>query len=324
MNEIFISYKVHNRKTAIEYYKKLKDKDLNVWFDQLIPKGSNWDTMIKRHIKSASLVLCLISKESLIDDWVLNQIKYARKYKKQIIFLSLDDTPDKEFVRRYNLEYLYKNFDEINFNFNCSTNPYINYVETKKDIKGYFQSPYPIILIMSFLAIYMSCYGLNILNIYLRTDYGYLGAGVVGLFLISLIPNKIVSYINNALSLGLLIVAMYIIEPYYVSSISINPLVFMLFYFICFLYRNSNRNLAVTIISTLFYTMLFGALAASSMIFSEYILNFDASFICIIITLIYIIYSTIKNKKYYEKLTKYRMAKKELLNDYKKEKELCE
>ena len=38
MIDVFISYKVADRKTAIEYYKALKEKRLNVWFDQLIPK----------------------------------------------------------------------------------------------------------------------------------------------------------------------------------------------------------------------------------------------------------------------------------------------
>lgn len=46
MNDIFISYKVHNRAKAIEYYRVLKAQGYSVWFDQFVPIGANWKSTI--------------------------------------------------------------------------------------------------------------------------------------------------------------------------------------------------------------------------------------------------------------------------------------
>ncbi|MBD5391092.1 TIR domain-containing protein, partial [bacterium] len=60
MNHIFISYKVHNRKKAIEYYKILLGKHYSVWFDQLVPEGADWKETIREQIKNSNVVVCLL------------------------------------------------------------------------------------------------------------------------------------------------------------------------------------------------------------------------------------------------------------------------
>ena len=105
MIDVFISYKVTDRKTAIEYYKSLKAQKINAWFDQLIPRKEKWDKHLKMKMADSKIVLCLISGNTIKDKWISNQIYFARKYHKRIIFI-LYTLPFCRYLMRKNQQFL--------------------------------------------------------------------------------------------------------------------------------------------------------------------------------------------------------------------------
>lgn len=278
MNEIFISYKVHNRAKAIEYYKILKEKGYQVWFDQLIPQGQNWQTTITKKIAECKCVLCLLSKQALINDWVLKQVKLAKKHNKQIIFLIIDSSDIKIF-KAFKIDNYYVDFKEIDFANYYRDNNLDEYKYLVKEARKSYNHPFLITGLYTIITIFLLCYGLKLLNLNLNTNYGYLSLGITGLLLFTFIPKKWIYPVNTVIGAGLLSYCIYGFDNFYISGISINASFFIGFYIFAMLFRYSQYKLPINILLSLFYTMFVVVTMSSLMIFFKYFFDIDISFI---------------------------------------------
>lgn len=275
MNDIFISYKVHNRRTAIEYYKTLKEREYQVWFDQLVPKGADWKETIAQEIKNSKLVICLLSEACLLDDWVLFQINTAKKYHKDIIYVALDDTDwqkHKEFKVK---KEVCDNLEDI---------PLDKYLASEKDVKESIRGlPVLSIGLMTIFSVLCLIVGLDFFNLSLNYLYGCILVGITCLLALSFWNKRIVYLIQGLLAVGLLCITIYLVPPYYISAVSINSMFFLLFYLFAFVLRYSKINLWLALLASVFYAILITVLDAAIVIFANHFFDFDCSWISIVI-----------------------------------------
>lgn len=281
MNNIFISYKVHNRATAIEYYKYLKDRQYQVWFDQLVSKNADWKKTIQREIKNSKIVLCLLSRACLLDDWVLYQLKMARKYNKDVFFIALDDTPWEEHPE-YKVKKTYRSLYDFVFRVQLSGHPTKKHLETGL--------PFLNIGLMAIFTCFALLLGINFRHIALDYKYGCIMAGILFLLVLSYFHKRIVYIIQSILAIGLLAVTIYIIPPYYASGISINAVFFIAFYVFCFVLRYSKINLWLALLSALFYSVFITAFIAAIVVFANYFYDYDCIWISLILLSSFLIY----------------------------------
>nr|MDE5546345.1 toll/interleukin-1 receptor domain-containing protein [Anaeroplasmataceae bacterium] len=248
MNDIFISYKVHNRRTAIEYYKSLKEREYQVWFDQLVPKGADWKKTIAQEIKDSKLVICLLSEACLLDDWVLFQINTAKKYHKDIVYVALDDTDWQEHKEYKVKKEVCRYLEDIPFD-----NYLLNEEDARERIRGL---PVLSIGLMTIFSVLGLIAGLDFFNLSLNYLYGCILAGITCLLVFSFWNKRIVYLIQSLLAVGLLCITLYLVPPYYISAVSINSMFFLLFYLFAFVLRYSKINLWLALLASLFYAIL--------------------------------------------------------------------
>ncbi|MCM1130291.1 MAG: toll/interleukin-1 receptor domain-containing protein [Roseburia sp.] len=334
MNDIFISYKVHNRKRAIEYYKTLKEKGLVVWFDQLVPQGADWKKTIDSQIQNSKLVFCLLSQYCLLDDWVLFQLTAARKYQKEIIFICLDDTAWEEHIEYAVGGAVYHQFEEIPFeqyllyskeiNQELHLNEPLENESVEESVKEEIAIDPPLlnqdrgalpkeevlndqikdtqpkpkhILLPVFnigSMVIFSCIGLlvglDFFNVSLDHRYGFVLIAITILLLLSYIHKKVIFILQAILAITTLCLTIYIVPPYYISSISINAIFFMIFYFFAFTIRYIGNKIWLGLLKAIGYTVLFSSLVATIIIFVNHFWDYDCSWISIVFLSLFLIY----------------------------------
>ena len=89
---IFISYSHKDADEVFSELKKFKKEKYNIWYDQGIDVGIDWDDAIAEALENCSLFVCFISKNSLGSDNVINEIKFADDENKDIVLIYLDDS----------------------------------------------------------------------------------------------------------------------------------------------------------------------------------------------------------------------------------------
>src|SRR4051812_44207760 len=90
----FLSYSRADQAFAARLARDLREKGINLWFDQLdIPPGRNWDAAIHQALYGAGAVLFLISPYSVSSENVLNEISVAVESGKWIVPLMLANVP---------------------------------------------------------------------------------------------------------------------------------------------------------------------------------------------------------------------------------------
>ena len=284
MHDVFISYKVMNRPFAIEYFTRLKEMKLDVWFDQLIPHNEKWAKHIRKNIIDSKFFLCLLSKDIINDKWVLNQLEIARRYNKRIIFLKLDETPIEEFKKYKIKEEVYESFDNINFSeLTSPKQKYKDYLYYSELSYTKNNNPFLLVGIISIISILTYFLGINLLNLSVGMEISYLFIGIIGMFFLSLRVDFKIFFINSIISIVLLLIGMYILEPYYITDISIVPLIYMMIYFFTFLIRYSNyKNKILAYLFGLLYSLFLVAFTGSVNIFFIYIFNLDVSWFNIV------------------------------------------
>ena len=82
MSHIFISYSKKNRDYARQLADKLLELGFDVWIDDRIDYGENWEREIFKAIDGCSAFVVLMTPESYESDWVLRECQYADKRKK--------------------------------------------------------------------------------------------------------------------------------------------------------------------------------------------------------------------------------------------------
>lgn len=100
--EIFISYSSKNYSEAQHLGKELSLMGVSHWLapNQLI-YGPEYSGQITEAIRNASILIVLISKDSMQSHQVLNEIALATEYKKEIIAYRLDDEPLNDSFKYY-------------------------------------------------------------------------------------------------------------------------------------------------------------------------------------------------------------------------------
>ena len=93
---IFISYKHEDDIRVYPIIKKFHDLGLNIWYDQGLPKGLNYDIQIANHILNSSLFVTFITKEVMRcandqKDYLIRELKVAEYADKNYLPIYLDD-----------------------------------------------------------------------------------------------------------------------------------------------------------------------------------------------------------------------------------------
>ena len=279
MIDVFISYKVTDRKTAIEYYKSLKAQKINAWFDQLIPRKEKWDKHLKMKMADSKIVLCLISGNTIKDKWISNQIYFGRKYHKRIIFIKLDNTPIELFKNLKIKEPVFNSLEDVNIQKYFKPDyVYEDYLYLSEIVYKKQNKPFLMTGIISLLTIFTFFYGINIFNLHLNNQISFMFLGVLICYLFSFISSKKMYLISGIISVGLLTLSMYVIEPYYITDISVIPLIFMLIFFFMYLVRYSNiKNFSLNFITSLLYASFLVAFTGAVNVFFIYLFNLDVS-----------------------------------------------
>lgn len=289
MNDIFISYKVHNRKIAIEYYKKLLDEKYTVWFDQLVPAGADWKKTIEEQIKKSRLVICLLSKACLLDDWVLFQLKAANKYHKDVMYVTLDDTKWDEHPEYKVFKHVYDELEEVPLGKYFKSHSYVEYKTLGNPLLTFG--------LLTIITCWILLSGIKIMNLAIDYRYGFISLGILAILALSYINHKFVYILQSILALGLLATAMYVLPSFYISGVAVNGIIFVLLYVFTFGLRYTKINLWLGLLLSIFYAVFLTALDASIVVFIKYYFDFDCSWLSFIIIGIFLIYQflTIKN-----------------------------
>ena len=101
-NYIFVSYSHRDKSIAYPFIAALQEK-FNVWFDDGIHYGKEWEREIVEKLDGCSIFVFLISKSSLDSPNCKDELYYAREHSKHFINVLLDDSIQlpREFVFRY-------------------------------------------------------------------------------------------------------------------------------------------------------------------------------------------------------------------------------
>jgi YD repeat-containing protein len=77
MTDVFISYASEDRTRAKKLAEALEAKGFSVWWDRNIIAGQAYDEVIERELETATSVVVLWSKHSVISEWVKNEAQVA-------------------------------------------------------------------------------------------------------------------------------------------------------------------------------------------------------------------------------------------------------
>ena len=77
MTDVFISYASEDRIRAKKLAEALKAKGFSVWWDRNIIAGQTYDEVIERELETATSVVVLWSKHSVISEWVKSEAQVA-------------------------------------------------------------------------------------------------------------------------------------------------------------------------------------------------------------------------------------------------------
>lgn len=89
---IFISYAHADKVEVMEVLQRLMNDGYRFWFDEGIEPGAEWRAELRQAIQSSNCLLVFISKKSMQSEYVLNELRWAAKFKKSIIQLYLEDS----------------------------------------------------------------------------------------------------------------------------------------------------------------------------------------------------------------------------------------
>ena len=85
---IFVSYSHKNSQEVLRIINDLKNFGYNVWHDEGIEVGTEWTINISKMLRASSVVLAMITPESVDSVNCRNEINLALHLKKQCIFFN--------------------------------------------------------------------------------------------------------------------------------------------------------------------------------------------------------------------------------------------
>ena len=101
---IFVSY-AHSDSNVVYPFIEELSKKYNVWFDDGIELGKDYEKFIIEHINKCSLFLFLVSNKSLYSDYCELEIKYATGENKRFINVPIESCQFPDWFRFRFLEY---------------------------------------------------------------------------------------------------------------------------------------------------------------------------------------------------------------------------
>ena len=92
VKNIFISYS-HKDSEICSKISSILDKrsDNNVWYDNGLVGGQNYRRKIAEVIRDSGYFVILLSESSIHSDWVLDEVEYAKKLRKKILPIWIED-----------------------------------------------------------------------------------------------------------------------------------------------------------------------------------------------------------------------------------------
>ncbi len=84
MSDVFISYCSEDRALVDYIYSELNEKGVAVWYDRNLKTGVQWDKEIIKHLVASSIILPVLSKNSIGSDWIPIEVKLAKSLGKKV------------------------------------------------------------------------------------------------------------------------------------------------------------------------------------------------------------------------------------------------
>ena len=90
-NFIFISYSHIDKDCVMPIMNKLEAEGYNIWYDDGINPGSEWDENIASHINECSYFIAFMSNNYLSSENCKDELKYARKKNKKSLLIYIEE-----------------------------------------------------------------------------------------------------------------------------------------------------------------------------------------------------------------------------------------
>ncbi len=104
MTDVFISYASEDRTRARKLAEALEAKGFSVWWDRNIIAGQTYDEVIEHELETATSVVVLWSKHSVISEWVKNEAQVAVERGRLVPALIDAVKPPLEFRRKQTVD----------------------------------------------------------------------------------------------------------------------------------------------------------------------------------------------------------------------------
>ena len=78
MTDVFLSYSSIDRERVRKVYDALIAEGFDVFWDQEVPPGRNWDSWIRQHLEAAKCTVVFWSKHSVVSDNVVHEATMAK------------------------------------------------------------------------------------------------------------------------------------------------------------------------------------------------------------------------------------------------------
>ena len=89
---VFISYSHKNNRKVLNILKDLQKEGYRIWFDQGIKGGDNWRNILLEKIKDCTEFIVFVSKQSVVSEYVKEEVKLAINTKERVIPITFDNS----------------------------------------------------------------------------------------------------------------------------------------------------------------------------------------------------------------------------------------
>lgn len=109
-NYIFISYSHKNMNEVLGFIETLQNNGYNVWYDEGIDPGTEWDDNIAKHIENCSFFIAFITTEYVESQNCRDEMSFARDLNKERLLVYAEDVelPRGMQMRLNRLQAIYK------------------------------------------------------------------------------------------------------------------------------------------------------------------------------------------------------------------------
>lgn len=84
-NHVFISYSRKDSDVMMKLRNHLEAVGVDVWTDERIRIGEDWEKSIDHAIKDSEYVIVILSPNSTQSEWIQNEVEISQKYHKSIL-----------------------------------------------------------------------------------------------------------------------------------------------------------------------------------------------------------------------------------------------